>query len=102
MRLLLTGGTGALGRAVLPLAAAAGHDLRVPTRDQLDLFDPEAVARAVRDVDAVLHLATRIRPLEDLNRPERWRENDRLRADASRILVDAAWPPRCRPTCSPP
>jgi nucleoside-diphosphate-sugar epimerase len=90
MRLLLAGGTGVLGRAVRPLAAAAGHDLRVPTRDQLDLFDPEAVARAVRDVDAVLHLATHIRPLEDLDKPERWRENDRLRADASRILVDAA------------
>ena len=51
---------------------------------------PSAVADAVRDVDGVLHLATRIRPLEQLSDPDAWRENDRLRADASRILVDAA------------
>jgi nucleoside-diphosphate-sugar epimerase len=30
MRLLVTGGTGALGRAFLPLAAAAGHEVRAP------------------------------------------------------------------------
>jgi hypothetical protein len=43
-----------------------------------------------RDVDAILHLATRIRPLAELDKPQAWRDNDRLRADASRILVDAA------------
>ena len=44
----------------------------------------------VRGVDAVLHLATRIQPLEAMGQPEAWRENDRLRAEASVILVDAA------------
>ena len=38
----------------------------------------------------MLHLATRIQPLEQLENPNAWRDNDRLRADASRILVDAA------------
>jgi nucleoside-diphosphate-sugar epimerase len=90
MRLLVTGGTGVLGRALQPLAQAAGHELHMPTRDELDLFDTVAVADAVRGVDAVLHLATRIQPLEQLGNLEAWRENDRLRADASRILVDAA------------
>jgi hypothetical protein len=33
----------------------------LPTHDQ---FDPTAVAAAIRDADGVLHLATRIRPLE--------------------------------------
>jgi nucleoside-diphosphate-sugar epimerase len=89
-RLLITGGTGVLGRALQPLAADAGHDLRAPTRHELDLFDPRAVREAVRDADAVLHLATRIRSLDQLDDPEAWRDNDRLRADASRILVDAA------------
>jgi nucleoside-diphosphate-sugar epimerase len=90
MRLLITGGTGVLGRALRPLAEAADHELAMPGRAELDLFDPSAVAAAVRDVDGVLHLATRIRPVELLSDPDAWLENDRLRADASRILVDAA------------
>jgi nucleoside-diphosphate-sugar epimerase len=90
MRLLVTGGTGVLGRALRPFAEAAGHEFAMPRREELDLFDPSAVADAVRDVDAVLHLATRIRSLEQVSDPDAWRENDRLRADASRTLVDAA------------
>jgi nucleoside-diphosphate-sugar epimerase len=90
MRLLVTGGTGVLGRALRPLAEAAGHELAMPGREELDLFDPSAVAAAVRDVDGVLHLATRIRPVELLSDPDAWQENDRLRAQAARILVDAA------------
>jgi len=90
MRLLITGGTGVLGRALRPLAEAAGHELEMPGHAELDLFDPSAVADAVRDADAVLHLATRIRTLDQISDREAWHENDRLRADASRILVDAA------------
>jgi dTDP-4-dehydrorhamnose reductase len=51
MRLLITGGTGVLGRALRPLAEAAGHELAMPSHDELDLFDPFAVADAVRDMD---------------------------------------------------
>ena len=90
LRLLVTGGNGVLGRVLRPLAQAAGHELAMPGREELDLFDPSAVADAVRDVDGILHLATRIRSIEQLSDPDAWRENDRLRADASRILVDAA------------
>jgi nucleoside-diphosphate-sugar epimerase len=90
LRLLITGGTGVLGRELRPLADAAGHECAVPGHEELDLFDPSAVADAVRDVDGILHLATRIRPPEQISDPEAWRENDRLRAHASRILVDAA------------
>ena len=90
MRLLITGGTGVLGRALRPLAEAAGHEFAMPGREELDLFDPSAVAGAVRDVDGVLHLATRIRSFEQISDPDAWRENDRLRADASSVLVDAA------------
>ena len=90
MRLLVTGGTGVLGRAFLPLAEAEGHRVRAPGRAELDLFDPAAVARQLRGVDAVLHLATRIQPLQKMGQPQAWRQNDRLRAEASAILVDAA------------
>jgi NAD dependent epimerase/dehydratase family len=93
MRLLTTGGTGVLGRGLRPLAEAAGHEFAMPAREELDRFDPAAVANAVHGVDGVLHLATRIRSLEQVADPDAWRENDRLRADASRILVDAAITP---------
>jgi nucleoside-diphosphate-sugar epimerase len=90
MRLLVTGGTGVLGRALRPLAQAAGHEVAMPGHEELDLFDPSAIADAVRDADGVLHLATRIRSLDQVSDPDAWRENDRLRSEASRILVDAA------------
>jgi nucleoside-diphosphate-sugar epimerase len=90
MRLLVTGGSGVLGRALQPLARAAGHELKAPSSAELDLFDRAAVADATGGIDAVLHLASKIQPLDQLSNLEAWRENDRLRADASRILVDAA------------
>jgi nucleoside-diphosphate-sugar epimerase len=90
MRLLITGGTGVLGRALRPLAEEAGHEFAMPRHEELDLFDASAVAGAMRGVDGVLHLATRIRSLDQISDTDAWRENDRLRADASRILVDAA------------
>jgi nucleoside-diphosphate-sugar epimerase len=90
MRLLITGGTGVLGRATRPLAEAAGHEVVAPLHEELDIFDPTAVGAAMRGVDGVLHLATRIRTLDQISDADAWRENDRLRADASRILVDVA------------
>ena len=92
MRVLITGGTGALGRGFQAAAIAAGHDVLAPGHTELDLFDPPAVAAAVQAVDAVLHLATRIQALDTMRQPGMWRENDRLRAEASAILVDAALP----------
>lgn len=41
-RLLIMGGTGVLGRALLPLAEAAGHEVHAPSRAELDLFDRAA------------------------------------------------------------
>lgn len=90
MNLLLTGGSGVLGRALEPLAGPAGHTLRAPSHHKLDLFDAASVAREVSGADAVLHLATRIPPRERFDEPEAWEENDRLRTEAARILVDAA------------
>jgi 2-alkyl-3-oxoalkanoate reductase len=81
MRVFATGGTGVLGRTALPRLRERGHEVAAPGRAELDLFDPAAVARAVDGAEAVFHLATDI---------ENWGENDRLRTDASRILVDCA------------
>jgi 2-alkyl-3-oxoalkanoate reductase len=90
MKLFVTGGTGVLGRAVLPAARAAGHEVHAPGHAELDLFHRDAVAAAAQGADAILHLATRIQPLDLMDEPAAWRENDRLRAEASAILVDAA------------
>jgi nucleoside-diphosphate-sugar epimerase len=90
MHVVVTGGSGVLGRASIPLLRDAGHDVDAPSRTELDLFDPEAVAAAVADADAIVHLATRIPPPERLGDREAWGETDRLRAEATPILVDAA------------
>jgi nucleoside-diphosphate-sugar epimerase len=90
MKVFVTGGTGALGRAFVPAALKAGHDVVAPRHAELDLFDPAAVAAATRGADAILHLATRIRALDEMGDPGAWRENDHLRADGSRVLVDVA------------
>ncbi len=90
MRVLVTGGSGVLGRASMPLLRDAGHQIDAPRHDALDLFDARAVAAAVRGAGAVLHLATRLPPREAQQRREAWRDNDRLRREATGILVDAA------------
>jgi nucleoside-diphosphate-sugar epimerase len=90
MRVLVTGGSGVLGRASIPLLREARHEVEAPGRTELDLFDPGAVAAAVADKDAIVHLATRIPPPERLADREAWRDTDRLRAEATPILVDAA------------
>jgi nucleoside-diphosphate-sugar epimerase len=89
MRILVTGGSGVLGRATIPLLRAESHDVLAPTRAEVDLFDADAATEAVADTDAVLHLATRIPPENPREHPEAWLENDRLRIEAPRLLVDA-------------
>lgn len=79
-----------LGRAAIPLLHADGHDVVAPGRTELDLFDPIAVAAALNGADGILHLATRIPSSDRIRDPEAWRENDRLRGETCRLLVDAA------------
>jgi nucleoside-diphosphate-sugar epimerase len=90
MRILMTGGSGVLGRASLPVLSEAGHRVDAPRHEELDLFDSAAVAAQVRGTEAVLHLAAHIPPREAQGRREAWLENDRLRREATGILVDAA------------
>lgn len=90
MRILMTGGSGVLGRVSMPLLHQAGHQVDAPGHDELDLFDGHAVTAAARGTDAILHLATRTPPPQARGRRDAWAENDRLRRDATGILVDAA------------
>ena len=106
MRILVTGATGVIGRRVVPMLVGAGHHVTAVVRSPekraalahsgaspipLDLFDPPHVRRAVGQHEAVVNLATHM-PSSSwrILLPWAWRENDRVRRDGSRILVDAA------------
>jgi nucleoside-diphosphate-sugar epimerase len=106
MRILVTGATGVIGSRVVHRLLAAGHDVTAVVRSMarggavalagasirpLDLFAPEDVRAAVAGHDVVINLATHI-PHSPLNMlmPGAWRENDRIRREGSRNLVDAA------------
>lgn len=73
MRILVTGGTGFLGGALVPLLARGGHRLRLLARSpapeaealgaevvQAPLEDGEALRRALAGVEAVYHLAGQV------------------------------------------
>jgi nucleoside-diphosphate-sugar epimerase len=105
MNIFVTGATGVLGRATVPLLIAAGHRVgglaRSPENDAVlrrlgatpmraDLFDTDALREAMTGHDAVFHLATRIPPTSKAGRRSAWRENDRIRREGTRNLIEAA------------
>ena len=64
MKVLVTGASGNLGSAVLPRLVKDGHEVRPMSRRSrpgwvtADLETGEGLAEAVRDVDAIVHLAS--------------------------------------------
>lgn len=105
MKILFTGATGVLGREGLPLVVAAGHDVTAVSRSPedsqwlaemgaraavVDLFDADQVGEAMSGIDTVIHYATAIPPLDRMAKREAWATNDRLRSEATRLLVEAA------------
>ncbi|WP_419912180.1 NAD-dependent epimerase/dehydratase family protein [Hoeflea sp.] len=105
MIIFVTGATGVLGRPVVQRLIQNGHQVRALSRSETnrtllqiagavpldaDLFDPVSLASAVEGCDAILHLATRIPTVADLKDPTLWSENDRIRRDGIRNLIEAA------------
>ena len=105
MRVFVAGATGVAGRRVVALLVEEGHDVtavvRSPAKADLvralgaapasvDLFDARQVLEAVEGHDAIANLATKIPPVSKALLPGAWAENDRIRTQASRNLVDAA------------
>jgi len=101
----VTGPTGVLGTATLPRLLAAGHGVRALSRSaandaairalgaepvRADLFDVDSLRTAMARADAVLHLATRIPSFSEIRRRAAWAENDRIRSEGTRNVVDAA------------
>ncbi|MDP4506674.1 NAD-dependent epimerase/dehydratase family protein [Nonomuraea turcica] len=100
MHVFLAGGTGVLGRRIVPLLVAGGHTVTATTRDeakaallwdlgavpvQVDVYDAAALRAAVREsgADVVMHQLT------DLSGGD-FAANSRLREIGTRNLVDAA------------
>jgi nucleoside-diphosphate-sugar epimerase len=106
MKIFVTGATGVVGRRLVPLLTAAGHRVTAAGRDPsrmtalaqagaaivaLDLFDRDGVRRAIEGHDTIVNLATHLPSSAFATMlPWAWRENDRIRRDASALLVDEA------------
>jgi len=105
MKIFVAGGTGVLGRRGVRQLVGAGHMVSAMSRTaqadralaasgavpvRVDLFEADALRRAVSGHDAVVNLATRIPPVEAAFRRKSWMANDRTRTVGSRNLVAAA------------
>ncbi|MEP6733400.1 MAG: NAD(P)-dependent oxidoreductase [bacterium] len=105
MKIFITGATGVVGRRAIPILVAAGHDLTAVVRDParrgvlarkgvttvgLDLFDRDAVRRAIDGQDVVINLATHMpSSMMTMMLPGAFRENDHIRREGAANLASA-------------
>ena len=99
MKVFITGGTGIMGRRLIPLLRSQGHEVTAPRHADLNLEDAGALKEALRGMDAAYHLATRIVSGQRTAEPGAWTENDRLRGIVTDLLVDAALEQGVRRLC---
>jgi nucleoside-diphosphate-sugar epimerase len=105
MKVFVAGGTGAIGRHVVPALISAGHTVSALARRpdkaaalteqgatavSASIFDSSALTAAVAGHDAVVNLATAIPPMTQFLRAKAWHDNNRIRTEGSAALVDAA------------
>jgi nucleoside-diphosphate-sugar epimerase len=108
MRVFVAGGTGALGRRLVPQLVERGHEVTATTRSAgksdvlralgahpvvVDGLDGAAVGQAVADAqpDAIVHQMTAIAAAADLRRFDRWfATTNQLRTAGTRHLLAAA------------
>jgi nucleoside-diphosphate-sugar epimerase len=105
-RIFVAGATGMLGHHTLPLLLDAGHEVIGVARTAqkrtwlerhgarpvlLDVFDRDAVRRAVDGAEIIINLTTAVpRSILTILMPRSWREMARVRRQVSTNLADAA------------
>ncbi|HEX5206968.1 MAG TPA: NAD(P)-dependent oxidoreductase [Steroidobacteraceae bacterium] len=108
MKIFLAGATGAIGKRLVPLLLAAGHEVTGTTRSEdkavalrtagvlplvVDVFDASSLSRAVATAkpDIVVHQVTDLPPgLDPSQMAEATRRNAHVRKEGTRNLVSAA------------
>ncbi len=108
MRVFVAGGTGVIGRRLVPQLVARGHQVTATTTDPgkagllrqlgaeavvMDGLDAASVRRAVAEArpDAIVHQMTSIAPKPDLKHFDRWFAiTNRLRTEGTDYLLAAA------------
>ncbi|MFN8109376.1 MAG: NAD-dependent epimerase/dehydratase family protein [Thermoleophilia bacterium] len=104
-RIVVTGGTGVIGRRAVRELVASGHQVTGVTRSdrgrerlvalgavpvEADVFDQASLRRAFDGAEVVVNLLTHIPGADRMADPEAWRENDRLRTEGSAAIARAA------------
>src|SRR4051812_23548428 len=105
MKVFVTGGTGAIGRFVIPALVGGGHEVAALARDddkagglagqgarpvRVSLFDVGELTEAFAGHDVVANLATAIPPTKDALKASAWETNTRIRTKGSAAVTDAA------------
>jgi len=105
MRVFVTGGTGAIGRPAVDALIESGHDVTALARTaakagtlraigatpvEVSLFDRARLVEALASHDAVVNLATALPRTHRFVSMRAWAENNRIRSQGSRVVVDAA------------
>src|SRR5262245_31261637 len=103
--IIITGSTGVIGRLAVREVLAAGHSVTGVTRSErgretlerlgagaveADVFDAASLRSAFDGVDAVINLLTHVPSADRMADPSAWKENDRLRTEASATIARAA------------
>ncbi len=105
MKVVVTGGTGVIGRAAVRALVEAGHEVDVVSRtaDRAalvesmgarprlgDVLDTDALAEAYAGADAAVNLATKVPVGYAALLPHAWRRHDELRTQGVASVVEAA------------